>query len=78
MFGEEGGPCHLKDDVPVNGLVQDCKPSFTGQFFEANVSVTLGFLNTFLWICNLWYLVKETHWLPNTNNELRVDDDPNL
>ena len=69
-----------EDDAhaPINPHVLDCRASFTGVFFEANVSVTLGFLNTFLWVCGLWYLVKETHWLPSTNDELKIDDDPNL
>ena len=41
-----------------------------GLYGGATSAVLLGFLNFFLWSCNLWYLYKETAWFrgaPVTN-----------
>jgi len=42
--------------------VGDCKATHFGTFGGANVSVVVGFLNCFLWACNLWFLYKDTKW----------------
>jgi len=42
--------------------VKECLTTSSGTFGGANVSVVLGFLNFFLWTCNLWFLYKETKW----------------
>lgn len=33
-----------------------------GSFSGLNISITLGFLNFFLWAFDLWFLYKETQW----------------
>jgi len=58
-----GGPCFSSSgNFPDQVEVQTCNPTFTGSFGGANVSCIFGFLNFFLWACNLWYLYKETTW----------------
>ena len=42
--------------------IGQCVATDRGHFGGANVSVLLGFLNFFLWACNLWFLYKETFW----------------
>jgi len=42
--------------------IGQCVATDRGHFGGANVSVLLGFLNFFLWACNLWFLYKETNW----------------
>jgi hypothetical protein len=66
-IGDVEGPCKLAHPdngppVPENTAVDHCDPTFAGSFGGANVSVMFGFLNFFLWTCNLWYLYKETKW----------------
>lgn len=41
--------------------VEACTGS-SGSFGGGVSAVLLGFLNFFLWTCNLWYLYKETAW----------------
>jgi len=63
IYGKAGGPCYLAETgKPVDTSVEECKTVFAGSFGGANVSVLFGFLNFFLWSCNLWYLYKETSW----------------
>ncbi|KAF0287326.1 Synaptophysin-like protein 2 [Amphibalanus amphitrite] len=35
---------------------------FKGSFGKLNISLLFGFLNTFLWASNMWFLYKETPW----------------
>lgn len=39
-----------------------CTPTLEPNFSTLDVSVIFGFLNTFVWIGNLWFLYKETPW----------------
>jgi len=58
-----GGPCYSPGETGhVAVVVESCKATYMGSFGGANVSVIFGFLNFFLWGCNLWYLYKETSW----------------
>lgn len=38
-----------------------------GSFSGLNISITLGFLNFFLWAFDLWFLYKETQWFKDAN-----------
>lgn len=67
-----GGPCFsfMQEEV------DSCNPTFTGSFGGANVSCIFGFLNCFLWTCNLWYIYKETTWFkpgPEKANQPHVN-----
>jgi hypothetical protein len=37
-----------------------CTESGVINFSKLNISVTFGFLNFFLWACNIWFVYKET------------------
>lgn len=39
-----------------------CTPTVKPNFSTLDVSIIFGFLNTFVWIGNLWFLYKETPW----------------
>lgn len=39
-----------------------CKAITRGDYSGLDISVTLGFLNFFLWASDLWFLYKETPW----------------
>jgi len=62
MSNEIGGPCYSSKNGPIATVVEKCTATYMGSFGGANVSVIFGFLNFFLWGCNLWYLYKETSW----------------
>lgn len=40
-----------------------------GSFSGLNISVTLGFLNFFLWAFDLWFLYKETQWFKDADKK---------
>ncbi|XP_013415131.1 uncharacterized protein LOC106177039 [Lingula anatina] len=39
-----------------------CTTIREGDFASLNVSIIFGFLNLFVWLCNLWFLFKDTPW----------------
>merc|ERR1711976_821726 len=59
IFGSETSICQLNNGKYVNTSVQKCDVIFAGAFNKANVSIIIGFLNSFLWSANLWFLYKE-------------------
>ena len=56
-------PCTKKNDGNFTNIrIIDCFWRSQGFYGGADASVWLGFLNCFLWICNLWFIFKETSW----------------
>ena len=51
----------------TNIRIIDCFWRSQGFYGAADASVWLGFLNCFLWICNLWCIFKETSWHSTPN-----------
>jgi hypothetical protein len=67
------GVSHLKEYIDPNELFlervpecagndPDCTVTSAGNFANLNVSLILGFLNTFVWGGNCWFLFKESRW----------------
>jgi len=57
--------CSLSTRSPPTYIypkVLACTTLTRATYAAANISVLLGFLNCFLWSCNLWFLYKETTW----------------
>ena len=69
-------PTCLKTN-PVDCSPGMCTDGAVVNWSKLNVSVTFGFLNFFLWACNIWFVYKETpfHVTPakeNFNQEAQV------
>ena len=56
--------------------IGQCEATDRGHFGGANVSVLLGFLNFFLWACNLWFLYKETNWFTGGQAGQKQEEEP--
>lgn len=54
----------------VSGI--GCTTVTTGNFASLNVSLIFGFLNTFVWGANLWFLFKETKWFRATQPDSAI------
>jgi len=59
-----------QDATRPEGLVCDTKGE--ANFASTNVSIIFGFLNTFVWGGNLWFLFKETKWFKKTQPSSEV------
>ena len=60
-------PCAHTNGTFTNVRIIDCFWRNRGFYGGADASVWLGFLNCFLWICNLWFIFKETSWHSTPN-----------
>ena len=60
-------PCEIINGTFTNVRIIDCFWQYRGFYGGADASVWLGFLNCFLWICNLWFIFKETSWHSTPN-----------
>jgi len=58
----ENNPCLKNENEFVNPNVTNCVSIAHSGFGKANSSILIGFLNCFLWSCNIWFLYKETSW----------------
>jgi len=52
--------------------IGECLSTAKGHFGGANISVLFGFLNVFLWVCNLWFLYKETNWFKQKQDQANL------
>jgi len=61
--------CYKTDKYYDYTHIKECRQTSQSTFGGANVSVLFGFLNCFLWTCNLWFLYKETNWFKAKENQ---------
>jgi len=66
-------PCEKDKDKFILANIESCKPYTLGGFGTGNASILLGFLNCFLWVCNTWFLYKETAWYRTRNPDLQTN-----
>ena len=67
IFSYKYSPCYQEKGKFMNKNITGCFWYNRGSFGAANASILLGFLNVFLWACNLWFIYKETKWYGNRN-----------
>jgi len=68
IFGS-GSICERNNENYINTDVDSCSVIERGSFQKANISIIIGFLNSFLWGANLWFLYKETSWFSNGSQQ---------
>ena len=73
---EEGHdyPCEKNGEVFIHTGIKDCTAiTPEGGFGTGNASILFGFLNCFLWVCNTWFLYKDTAWYRSRNPDLQTN-----
>jgi len=68
IFGSDS-ICERNNENYINTGVDRCTVIERGSFQKANISIIIGFLNSFLWGANLWFLYKETSWFSNGSQQ---------
>jgi len=62
--------CYSGESPLVNACHDyTCTPGAVINWSHLNVSITFGFLNFFLWACNIWFVYKETPFHINPAKE---------
>eukprot|EP00093_Oithona_nana_P009621 09621.XXX_359920_361432_1 [CDS] Oithona nana genome sequencing. len=69
IFDSSDSICQRDNGNYINTNVDKCNVVERGSFQKANISIIIGFLNTFLWSANLWFLYKETSWFSNGSQQ---------
>ena len=70
IFEDQNNPCQKNENgMFVNVNVTNCESIEHSGYGKANSSILIGFLNCFLWTCNIWFLYKETSWYRARNPE---------
>ena len=67
LYSSHESPCTKKDAQFMNHNITSCIRYDYGSFGGADASILMGFLNSFLWFCNLWFIYKETKWYQQRN-----------
>ena len=65
----DSNPCRKDKGEFVMTNVSSCESIQHSGYGKANSSILIGFLNCFLWSCNIWFLYKETSWYRTRNPE---------
>jgi hypothetical protein len=58
----------ITKSLDLCGGVHSCETSEVAKYATLTVSILLGFLNSFVWSGNCWFLWKETPWHKEPNN----------
>ena len=74
LYFSDQSPCLKNDGHFINKNISDCFWYDHGSFGGANASILMGFLNSFLWFCNMWFIYKETNWFHRRNPSYNIPD----